>query len=91
MDQAVFEVIVQTVNAILRERKEPVPELKPATLVSESGLDSLDIADLTLRLDEEIGKVPEESLRQYPRTLGELAELYARYQQSQSSAQVLGS
>jgi hypothetical protein len=56
-----------------------LPELKLETPLSESGLDSLDIADLTLRLDEQIGGVPEEALRQYPKTLGQLAELYGRY------------
>jgi acyl carrier protein len=80
MDRAVFDIIVQTVSGILSERGDSLPELKPETPIFESGLDSLDIADLTLQLDKEIGRVPEEALRRYPHTIGELAELYARYQ-----------
>jgi acyl carrier protein len=80
MNPTAFDIVVQAVSAILTQRREPVPELKPQTLISASGLDSLDIADLTLQLDEQIGRVPEEALRQYPHTLGELADLYARHQ-----------
>ena len=79
----VFEAIAQTVGGILTERGEPVPALTPDTLISHTGLDSMDIADLTLRLDAQIGRVPEEALRQYPKTLGELAELYGRYRESE--------
>jgi len=43
----------------------------------------LDIATLTVRLDEQIAQVPEEALRKYPQTLGELANLYARYRKLQ--------
>jgi len=89
MNQAVFDTIVHAVSSTLLERGTELPELRPETLISQSGLDSLDIADLTLRLDEQIGRVPEEELRQYPRTLGELADLYARYQPSQRGAEVL--
>jgi acyl carrier protein len=89
MNQVAFDTIVQAVSSILLERGAEVPELRPETLISQSGLDSLDIADLTLRLDEQIGRVPEEELRQYPRTLGELADLYARYQPAQPGAESL--
>jgi len=89
MSQAVFDIIVQAVSTLLSQRGTEVPELRPETLVSQSGLDSLDIADLTLCLDERIGRVPEEALRQYPRTLGELAELYARYQPERQGAEAL--
>jgi len=89
MNQAAFDTIAQTVSNILAERREPVPELKPQTPISVTGLDSLDIATLTLRLDEKIGPVPEEALRQYPETLGELADLYARSRRSQPDPTVL--
>jgi acyl carrier protein len=79
MNQAVFDVIVQAVSAILSERGEPVPELEPESPISESGLDSLDIATLTIRLEEQLGGVPEDALREYPQTLGALASLYGRY------------
>ena len=90
MSQDVFKIITQAVASILSERRADVPELRPQTAISESGLDSLDIADLTTQLDEQIGRVPEEALRQYPQTLGELAELYGRYQQSESATEVVG-
>jgi acyl carrier protein len=89
VNQAVFNIVTQTVASILSERRADVPELRPETLISESGLDSLDIADLTAHLDELVGRVPEEALRQYPRTLGELAELYGRYQNVQPGAEAL--
>jgi acyl carrier protein len=79
MNRAVFDIIVQAVRGILAERGEPAPELTPESPISESGLDSLDIATLTIRLDEQIGTVPEEQLREYPQTLGALADLFARY------------
>ena len=83
MNREVFDTVVQSIGEILMERREPVPELKPETLISASGLDSLDIATLTVRLDGQIGRVPEKALRQYPKTLGELANLYARYRKLQ--------
>jgi acyl carrier protein len=89
MNREVFDTIVQTVGEILIERQEPVPELTPETLISASGLDSLDIATLTVRLDGQIGRVPEEALRQYPQTLGELADLYARYRKLQPVSEAI--
>ncbi len=82
MNQAVFEMVAQEVRAILTERGDPFPELYPETPIYVSGLDSLDIAALTIQLNEHIGRVPEEELRHYPQTLGQLAELYGRYQES---------
>ena len=89
MNQSVYDTITRAVTAILMERRAEVLEISPETPISQSGLDSLDIADLTARLDEEIGRVPEEALRQYPQTLGELAELYGRYQNVQPGAEAL--
>jgi len=64
MNQSVYDTITRAVTAILMERRAEVLEISPETPISQSGLDSLDIADLTARLDEEIGRVPEEALRQ---------------------------
>ena len=83
MSGEVFDKVVQAICEILMEGGEAIPELKPETLISASGLDSLDIATLTVRLDGQIGRVPEKALRQYPKTLGELANLYARYRKLQ--------
>ena len=77
MNRAVFDTILQVVSGILSERGEPLPEVKPETPISESGLDSLDIATLTVRLGEQIGGVPEEALREFPKTFGQLTDLYA--------------
>ena len=89
MNQMVFDSIVQALTNILMERRALVPELTPQTPLSATGLDSLDIATLTVCLDEKIGRVPEEALRQYPNTLGELTDLYARSQRSQPAPAVL--
>jgi len=89
MNPEVFEIVVQSIGEILMERREPVPGLKPETPISASGLDSLDIATLTVRLDGQIGRVPEEALRQYPQTLGELAALYARYRKLQPVSEAI--
>ena len=91
MDHVVFEMVAQAVRAILSERGDPVPVLNPETPIYVSGLDSLDIAALTIQLNEQIGRVPEEKLRQYPKTLGQLAELYGRYQESPQTSEALKS
>jgi acyl carrier protein len=73
-----FSAVEQAVKQILAERGDAVPALEPATLISASGLDSLDIAALVVRLQEHFGFDPfaDPNLREYPRTLGELAVLY---------------
>jgi len=91
MNQAVFDIVAQAVRAIVAERGDALAELKPETSISASGLDSLDVATLTVQLDEQIAKVPEQELRQYPQTLGKLADLYARYRELQQGAEVLQS
>jgi acyl carrier protein len=79
LDQSVFDTIARVISSIHLERGEAVPELKPQTPISASGLDSLDIAALVVRLEEAIGVDPfKEALDRYPQTLGEMADLYAR-------------
>ncbi len=75
-----YEEIVRTIKEILVERGDAVPELIPETRIRASGMDSLDIAALVVRLEERLGFDPfaEESPAQYPQTLGQLAELYER-------------
>ena len=74
-----YDIVAQTIRTILSERNDPVPELKPETPISASGLDSLDVASLVVRLEEQFGVDPfqADNLEQYPRTLGEMADLYA--------------
>lgn len=74
-----YDTIAQTIRTILLERSDPVPELTPETRISASGLDSLDVAALVVRLEEQLGLDPfKEVLDRYPQTLGEMADLYAR-------------
>jgi len=72
------EIISKTIVAILLERGAAAPELKPETRISASGLDSLDIAVLVVRLEERFGVDPFslKTLDRYPQTLGELAAMY---------------
>jgi acyl carrier protein len=77
----IFETIAQAIRTLLAERNDPVPELNPETPIAASGLDSLDVAALTVRLEESLGVDPfkDASLTRYPQTLGEMAALYAQW------------
>lgn len=77
----VYETIAQTIRALLTERNDPAPELHPETPIAASGLDSLDVAVLVVRLEEILGVDPfrDAGLTRYPRTLGEMAALYAQH------------
>lgn len=73
-----YDTIAQTIRTILLERGDPIPELTPETRISSSGLDSLDVAALVVRLEEQLGLDPfKKVLDRYPQTLGEMADLYA--------------
>jgi acyl carrier protein len=76
----IYETIVQTIRTLLTERNDPVPELRPETRISASGLDSLDVAALVVRLEDRLGVDPfkDATLTRYPQTLGEMAALYAQ-------------
>jgi acyl carrier protein len=73
-----YQRIVGTINEILTERGERVPALGPETTIRETGLDSLDVAALVVRLESALGIDPfaDPTLTQYPQTVGELAALY---------------
>jgi len=75
-----YETIADTIRTILAERDDPIPALKPETPITASGLDSLDVASLVVRLEERLGTDPFKNgaLSRFPQTLGELAELYAQ-------------
>jgi len=76
-----YEIIEDAIRTILTERDDEVPQLKRETQISASGLDSLDIAALVVRLEERLGTDPFKNgaLTRFPRTLGELAELYTQH------------
>ena len=73
-----YDTIVDVIQTILIERNDPVPALHPETQISASGLDSLDVAVLVVRLEERFGTDPFQNgaFERFPRTLGELADLY---------------
>lgn len=75
-----YETIAQTIRSLLAERNDPLPELRPETRIAASGLDSLDVAVLVVRLEESLGFDPfqDVALTRYPQTLGEMAALYAQ-------------
>lgn len=77
-----YEVIVETVREILREKEEAPPRLAPETKMTETGLDSLDIAGLIARLEDRVGFDPFDraAMATYPQTLGQLAEWYERFE-----------
>lgn len=76
---SMYELIVHKIATILSERGDSTPALTPETRISASGLDSLDIAALIVRLEEQLGFDPFSAgtLDRYPQTLGEMADLYA--------------
>jgi len=75
--KSILDTITEIISDMIAERGESVPALKQDTKISDSGLDSLDIAVLVVRLEEHFGFDPfVEVLDQYPHTLGEMAELY---------------
>jgi acyl carrier protein len=77
--ESFLKIITDVIRVMLVERGEAVPALQGDTQISNSGLDSLDIAVLVVRLEEHFGFDPfAEVLDRYPQTLGEMAELYAR-------------
>lgn len=68
--------------SLLREAEAAVPPAFPDALVLlQSGLDSLGFAVLITRLETELGYDPFTLMAEpfYPRTFGELVEVYERF------------
>lgn len=65
----------------LQEQGTPAPELKPDTVLLDSGLDSLGFAIFVSQLEEDLGYDPftlaEDAY--YPQTFEEFVAFYARY------------
>ncbi len=78
-----YDAITETIRTILTERNDPVPDLEPGTSIANSGLDSLDVAALVVRLEQRLVIDPfqDGALARFPRTLGELANLYEQHNQ----------
>jgi len=76
-------ILEQTFASLLREAEAPVPPAFADELVLlQSGLDSLGFAVLITRLETELGYDPFTLMSEpcYPRTFGELVEVYQRFQ-----------
>jgi acyl carrier protein len=77
--KAVFE-------EVWREQKESdPPELSDATVLLDTGLDSLGIAIVVTRLDEEMGFDPFSIAADayYPQTFGEFVDFYEKHAPAQ--------
>jgi acyl carrier protein len=75
------DTINQVFNTVWREQKgtQP-PSLSPDTLLLEWGIDSLGIAIIVTRLDEELGYDPFSIANDTPQTLEEFVALYRKYE-----------
>lgn len=73
-----YETIINTMAEILAERGDKCPPLNPQTRISDTGLDSLDVASLVVRLQSSLGLDPfaDGTLTSFPQTIGELSHLY---------------
>ena len=73
------ERIISKVEEIARERdKRTLPRLTDDSIILESGLDSLDLAILVARLEDELGIDPFSSADEvdFPITFGDFVRLY---------------
>jgi acyl carrier protein len=80
MSAITYEIIVDTIGQILTERGDKPNQVSPETPILETGLDSLDVATLVVRLEQKSGCDPFEdpALREYPQTLRQWTSLYAK-------------
>lgn len=71
-------VVVRTLEDLLEEDGLDVPELTSATVLLETGLDSLAMAVLVTRLESRLGYDPFSMMSEaaYPRTIGEFVAIY---------------
>ena len=77
----IYNQIVSVLQETADMRGTGICELTDATVLLESGLDSLGFAILVARLEEELGYDPFVlmDVPVYPRTLGEFIAFYQRY------------
>jgi len=70
--------IVSQIEAIAREQNKRLAPLTDNLLLADSGLDSLCLAILVARLEDELGVDPFSAREEvyFPTTLGEFVELY---------------
>lgn len=77
----VLDTVTTTLRELLAEEGIDGVALSPDTVLLDSGLDSLGLAVLVTRLETELGYDPFSLMTEavYPRTLGEIADIYASY------------
>ena len=73
------KTIITVLNDVLEEDDLTPPEWLDATVLLESGLDSLGFAVVVSRLEEELGKDPFSLMEDavYPRTFSEFVKIYS--------------
>ncbi len=74
--------IIGVMELVAREgNKTLVPDFSDATVLLQSGLDSLDFAIVVARLEEKLDADPFSQMAEpvYPRTLGDFVAIYERY------------
>ena len=83
------ERIISQIQQIAKERdKRTLPHLTDDLIILESGLDSLELAILVARLEDELGVDPFSSAEEvnFPTTLGDFVRLYENARQGDDVA-----
>ena len=69
--------IIEALKEVFQNKSLDIPQLGPATVLDELGLESLDFAQAVIRMEEITGKDPFATGAEYQiRTLSDLAALY---------------
>lgn len=77
MNPPSMELVATTINAVLVEQGHPPAQLEPITnILHDTSLDSMGLAIVVLRLEEQTGKDPFMNGFVNFHTVGELAALY---------------
>lgn len=77
MSSKTLDLVLNTITEILQENCKPLVTLKPETrILSETPLDSLDLAIVVVKLEEKTGKDPFKNGFIPFATIEELAHLY---------------
>ncbi len=77
-----YRTLVKTIEAVLRERGDEPGAIGADTPMADTGLDSLDVAAVVVRMEEQLGFDPFTSgnITEFPRTVGDFAALYVAAQ-----------
>lgn len=76
---ATIQLVIEVIEDVLRDKlQEPPPMNADTVVLAETGLDSLDLAVVVIRMEERTGRDPFHAGFIHFRTIGELARLYER-------------